>query len=269
MIPKEHARRLILGTAKFGMPDYGITSTHRTTAREAFDILDEALRLGITRFDTGEMYGDASLLLRAWVVDKRQPFAVTTKVRPDVVTHPGPMLFGDTLLLHSALVSDMALIPDMKRNSSQRIGASVYRPNEVRAALAHGADVVQVPWSVFDRSCEEWITDTRIVTRAPFQQGLLLAPHVGRPNAELDALQRAWFVWCHEHGLRPLVAAWAFALLSHNRPVVFGVDTVQQLRQTADALAEIDDIHPNTMTGMRNALGMFTTYDAALGSRWR
>ena len=55
-------RKMVLGTAQFGM-DYGIANiSGKPTKKEVFDILTLAWEKGVRRFDTAPGYGSEALL---------------------------------------------------------------------------------------------------------------------------------------------------------------------------------------------------------------
>lgn len=74
--------KLALGTAQLGT-DYGIQGNGKPDPKEARKLLDAALELGISLFDTAADYGDAEVLLGDYLAKSgaRDSARVVTKLR--------------------------------------------------------------------------------------------------------------------------------------------------------------------------------------------
>ena len=245
--------RLCLGTAKIGLPWYGLGSVSRPGPDEIVAILQRAQRLGIAWFDTGAAYGDAE----DWLSVAGAP-CVVTKLAPGLVregafyTRAGAD-FIEGVMLHNPSVADLqddTLIGmlDDKNSCLEFVGASVYTPEEARAAIAANLGAIQVPYCLLDRRhegtmCEATAAGLKVFARQPFLQGLLtnrlppdlfektgptLAAHVLLFRDRLDTL-------CAAHGVSRVQACLWFALDSPADYVVFGVGSVAHLEEVVGA----------------------------------
>jgi aryl-alcohol dehydrogenase-like predicted oxidoreductase len=248
--------RLCLGTAQF-MPGYGIASQHRVSASDTVNILRTAYELGVRHFDTSEDYADASLRCARYLPHS---YWISTKLAPDLVEdgRVSRAHLGDPeaiLLLHNPTVDQLS-----DHDVTQWVdGASVYTPDEALAAIRAGLNTIQVPYHALDQShrragvfAAAKAADVTVMARQPWGQGLLTletesATCIALGRSTLDrvtANRYAELLWewrtvCGKHGLTPLEAGLRFSLESLADLVVFGVDTVEQLRQDV-AIAESD-----------------------------
>ncbi len=231
-------QRMVLGTVELGM-EYGIDGQARPAQGEAFAILDAALAAGIDTFDTASAYGNAEEILGEWI--KTRNCADRVKI---ISKGSGRADIGQSLkrlglkavdgyLLHNSKGS-FAELQEAKRNGlAKHIGASVYKPEEVRSEFEY----VQVPYNALDRRFEK-AQDTVVFVRSPFLQGLLLMnpadvpPHLASARPYVEAFQKI----ARQFGLSPLQAALLFVLHAHpTNLVVFGVKTLQQLSEIIEA----------------------------------
>jgi aryl-alcohol dehydrogenase-like predicted oxidoreductase len=231
-------------------------------------------------FDTASAYGVAEELLGSCLSPR---VAVTTKLLPLLSSHPdhltrlvaGQILASRTrlgrnnespvgVMFHSPQQGAeapvvAALLAARDAGLCQHAGTSVYFPSEFDA-LVHGQDIVQFPYSVFDRRFAEQGVFQRarergitVYARAPFCQGLVVMEPERVPERLAHARPhvRTFQGICAEHGVRPAEAALRFALESPADYVVFGVDTMAQLE--ADLAVAKDDPSP-TWLALKDAL---------------
>jgi aryl-alcohol dehydrogenase-like predicted oxidoreductase len=261
------ADKLCLGTAQFGL-DYGVANRAGKPPMETvFRILDAAWSGGIHWFDTAAAYGDAETILGEWLATKNPGVAASirmvSKLRPGVLDSPDASpatvierevhaslarlrishLAG--YLLHRADdlarpgVAD-ALLQMKAAGLAERVGVSVYEPEDAMAAVASGAiDAIQVPCNVFDQRLDRVgffpaarARGVTVFARSPFLQGLLcLRPEdVPAHLAMARPLLVDFRAIAARHGLAPEQAALGFVRrhpgIDH---IVLGVDTPAQL----------------------------------------
>lgn len=259
--------KLALGTVQFGLA-YGIANTVGQVPRdEVARILARATEAGIDTLDTAAAYGDAEQVLgmtgtAGWRIVTKVPALPAGTEDPhawvhEVVSRSLAKLGTeqvDAVLLHRA--QDLAgregavlwagLRDVRDAGLSARIGLSIYGPDDLAALPEHVMpDIVQAPFSVFDRRLETsgWADrlaaqGTALHIRSAFLQGLLLMPPAARPARfrAFDATFARWTDFLAETGQAPLEAALGLAL---SRPwaerVLVGVDSAAQLADILDA----------------------------------
>jgi aryl-alcohol dehydrogenase-like predicted oxidoreductase len=209
---KEHRniKKLILGTAQFGL-SYGISNMHgQLTQSEAKTILSRAAEAGIRTLDTAAAYGESEASIGKALHDSRL-FRVITKYPPNAPVKSIKQALEESLqrlgqesvhgyLLHSySTYQDnpnvLAELQELKAQGKvEKVGVSLYHPEEAIALLDIDApiDIVQFPYSVFDRRFEPVLPDLRrksIEThvRSIYLQGLYFM----KPDAIPAHLQKA------------------------------------------------------------------------------
>ena len=239
MIPRD---RLVLGTAKAGMPWYGYNSTSRPTAAESIAILRHAWRKGIQTFDTALGYGDAMHLINAAGIGRCN---VITKARLPLHFDAGDYL---GLLVHNPTVAEMADLPVDS-------GVSVYTVEEVAAARRLGIAPIQAP-----ASCLNPPVDVEY-GRAPFLQGVLLRePDLAPPalRKAVEMFQALAMINC----LTPLELALHSA---YGERIVFGVSSIMQLELV---LLACEQTVPEKVIAKARELASSVDATAALPSLW-
>ncbi|MVB09695.1 Aldo/keto reductase family protein [Caprobacter fermentans] len=263
--------KLALGTAQLGT-DYGIQGNGKPDPKEARKLLDAALELGISLFDTAADYGDAEVLLGDYLAKSgaRDSARVVTKLRQGVLDGVPEKKYEavleqnieqsmhrlksdrlDGLLFHNAeyvfrTPAVEALIGEKYRGAVNRVGVSVYAPAEAEAALAYdGLDVIEVPYNVLDRRLDRsgFFRRARergmtIFARSSLLQGLLTMPPERLPDfMGFAAPYVAQFQeLCGEVSLSPLECAAGFAAAHpYIDYLIFGADSVKQLEEYARA----------------------------------
>ncbi len=161
---------LVLGGVQFGLP-YGIAnSTGRPGDEELRRILALAENSGVTHVDTATGYGDSEERIGAALAAK-SPLKIVTKLPPDVssaqnardaVAQSLQRLRRkrlDAVLLHrfehfhaAGGVIWRALSEDQAAGRVDRIGVSIYHPDQLRALLDEPAvGLIQLPFNILDR----------------------------------------------------------------------------------------------------------------------
>ncbi|MDO8505534.1 MAG: aldo/keto reductase [bacterium] len=197
-------RDICLGTVKLGNPDYGFSSSSQGDAFDfdAMNFLEEAGRLGISRFDTSPRYGRSEKVLgeyfkscanTPWVSSKidglvqgakETPRSMLKSVEKSLRTLNLEVL--DLCYLHQ---NDLEIISDpyvhegfallKEKQLIKEAGVSLYSIDECRYATVAGVfDTIQVPVSVFDLKFYNYLVENRkkrvkIIARSLLLQGIL------------------------------------------------------------------------------------------------
>lgn len=270
------AERLALGTVQFGL-DYGVANSRgRVEADEVAAILDLARTAGIDTLDTAVGYGGSERTLgEAGVAG----FNILTKLPelPEATTDViGWVLTEATasierlgrqrlhgLLLHRPL--DLVgprgqelragLVAARETGLTDRIGVSVYSPEDLDRVWNDDLDLVQAPSNALDRrlASSGWLdrladAGAEVHTRSAFLQGLLLMDE--RPayfDRWADVLG-SWDRWVESNECSPVEAALGAALADDRIDrVVIGVDGRDQLGEILDALGAPLPVPPDTL----------------------
>ncbi|WP_299824494.1 aldo/keto reductase [uncultured Pontibacter sp.] len=219
MTKAENLYKLILGTAQFGL-DYGISNTRgQITQAEVDAILTKAAEAGITTLDTAAAYGESETSIGK-ALQGKSGFKIITKYPPN---EPGKSInraFEESLqrlgqkkiygyLLHSfsTYAENPAVIDELLQlkaaDKIEKAGVSLYHPAEAEILLKADApiDIVQFPYSVFDRRFESILPELRwkgIEThvRSVYLQGLYfmqpdaIPAHLQKAAPKVKALQQ-------------------------------------------------------------------------------
>lgn len=265
------SQKIGLGTVQFGM-EYGIANRRGIASREELSaILEIACEAGVRVLDTAPGYGASESLLgkslpkqnRFRIVTKTpvgQPFesgedvagVVVDGLRESLRRLHVPSVYG--LLEHrperllgaqgDEVFGAMAALRD--EGLTQRVGASVYSPEQLDAIVArHAVDLVQVPISVFD---QRFLRSGRlgalraagieVHARSVLLQGVVGMPPDALPDflTEMVSPLGRLTELAAENDLTPVAAAIAFV---QNQPdvdvVLCGVEDQVQLREVLDA----------------------------------
>ncbi len=249
-------KKIVIGTAQFGM-DYGIANvTGKPTKKEVFNILSFAWDKGVKRFDTSPGYGSEALLGEFITANGlRNEAIVLTKIpslegASDYETFVRTSLelslknlgcLVDVLFFHnpadSKLVLEYPVFFEKLLNEYpvSTLGVSVYETREVEELSGCEFELAfQFPFNVLDqRFVRVSMTQGKRYARSVFLQGLLASPNGLRPDApgELLNLQKDYHDRLADHHLDPVRFAVSFA--AHNVAVdyfLIGVDLAKQLR---------------------------------------
>ena len=257
--------KLGLGTVQFGLP-YGITNQGGQVSREeAQRTLDAARAAGIDTLDTAIAYGESELRLGDLGVSD---FRVVTKLGepPADESNIGSWVAASVagslerlrierlagLLLHrsqSLLDEDGAALYEAlqslkSRGLVEKIGVSIYDPEELDRLSPFSFDLVQAPFSIVDRrlATSGWLerlhaSGTEVHTRSAFLQGLLLLEPEALPEAftAWRPLWARWATWLQQNRLTALEGAVGF--VAAQRAVDRVIIGVENSRQLLDAVA--------------------------------
>lgn len=277
--------RIALGTVQFGMK-YGVANTSGQVHKEVVkDTLKLALKSGIDVLDTARAYGESEEILRYSGVEN---FKIVSKIPPveegnknlvnmikmsvtQSLTNLGcESLYG--LLLHrpadllrqNGLDIYASLLELKKQGIVEKIGISVYGPDDLDKLSDFQFDLVQAPMNILDRRMEKsgWLRrlsmqGTEIHIRSVFLQGLLLMKKSQRPKYFLpwQNLLSVYDNWIIENKLTPLQACLGF-LNNYTEidKVVVGVTSPKQLKEVISASSEASLSLPEKLRTNESAL---------------
>ncbi|HXP31150.1 MAG TPA: aldo/keto reductase [Stellaceae bacterium] len=257
--------RIGLGTAQFGMA-YGVTNRRgRVALDEARRILAAGHRAGIRVIDTAAFYGETEAVLGV-LEDAACGFRIITKTPPIAAERIGAaeaeevrlMLARsrqnlrrrrlDGVLVHHGqelLRPGGERILDVLREAKargevERIGVSVYDPDELAAVLKRFTpDLVQLPLNLLDQRFAASGVLTRlkamgaeIHARSLFLQGTLLVAPAALPPPldDASAVFAAVAEFLAAHGLDPLAGCLAYGLsLAEIDCLILGATAAEEL----------------------------------------
>ncbi|WP_165820673.1 aldo/keto reductase [Pontibacter virosus] len=174
------AKRLILGTAQFGLP-YGISNQRgQIPEAEVAAILAEAAKAGLDTLDTAAAYGSSEQCLGNVLNSLPETYRIISKYPPNQPGKPIAQAFRESLerlridklygcLLHSyaSYSGKPSILDELQELKSsgqvEKIGISLYHPAEAEELLQQEVpiDLVQFPYSIFDRRFEELLPELR------------------------------------------------------------------------------------------------------------
>ena len=258
--------RLTLGTVQFGM-HYGINNLFGVPDLDrSLSIINEAVSKGIKSIDTACAYGNAEDILGISSVVLCKDVKITSKLMPNCLDgidaknykeilvnklKDSLMKIGvkslDGYLLHSSrYVFDNQIIKSLSHLKEiglvQNIGVSIYEVDEaLEAAKNPLIDYIQIPYSVFDQRLENTNffdsakrNNKKIFARSCFLQGLVFMKQEKIPGhlrgfiPYLDEYKKI----IREYGVTVAKGCLLFSLGQKAiDSVVFGVDTIEQLRE--------------------------------------
>lgn len=263
--------KLALGTAQFGMP-YGIANKNgQVSLEEVRRILAFAIDAGIDTLDTAIAYGQSESCLGAIGC---QNFRVITKLPAlprdisnlndwvnNQISESLSKLNLDSvygLLIHRSsdiLNASGTVIVDILQKLKlagivQKIGVSIYHPDELQAVLEKcSLDIVQAPFNVFDRRLvtSGWLErlhdlNIEVHVRSVFLQGLLLMPRGKVPEKfkQWSDIFDSWHAWLRENGADAITACLDFvASYPMIDRVIVGVESLSQLQSLVGALEKL------------------------------
>ena len=260
--------KLALGTAQFGL-DYGINNKKgKISKKEAYKILDFAIRNDINFLDTAYSYGDCEIVIGDFIKETNANFKIISKFSSDktvninkVIQESLDRLHSDRLygyLIHNFQYylkypqqwSELEKIRDSGK--IEKIGFSFYFPKEVQYLLERDIhfDIAQVPINIFDQRFQKLFTELKkknveIYARSIFLQGLIFQS----PNDLMGSLKKIGSKLQRLHSLSevtniPLSSLCInFVLLNKNiDKVIVGVDSLKNLKENIKALSYQNEV---------------------------
>ena len=260
-----------LGTAQFGQ-DYGVANVRgKVSESEVSEILDYARSVGINSLDTAFAYGVSESVIGEYlkrnpgsfkVVSKLpafgqyQPWKVEESLKQSMQRLGTGKLYGYLLHRFSDIIMCAGIWDDMIRlkqeGKIEKIGFSLYAPAELVCLLDQGMnfDMVQVPYSVFDRRFEQYFDilnkkGVEIQVRSVFLQGLaFLDPaHLPVPLRGAQSCFERLHEISAEQGIAIETLCLNFVVLNtFISKVLVGVDGLDHLKRNVKALQSIDKV---------------------------
>ncbi len=252
--------KISLGTVQFGLR-YGIANRKgKIPPKEVFEILKYAADSGINCLDTAFAYGDSEDVIGAYLRRYPHQFQVVSKLpsldvytlgkaeeclrvtlwRLNIKKLSGYLIHSfENFLAYEDLWGELTCLK--KKGLIDRIGFSLYSPNELEILFRKNIafDLVQVPYSIFDRRFEKYFGILRrdrveIHARSVFLQGLVfLNPddchgHFLKARKQISGLRNL----SRDNNISISAICLNFVLL-HNciDKVVIGVDSLSHLEE--------------------------------------
>ena len=264
----EKYKKLIIGTAQWGL-DYGISNSKGKTDKcEVENILKTAKQYGINTLDTASAYGDAEKIIGEL---KTEDSKIITKIsigdqdkdakesRKDM-HNKVKRSFSDLgeFKLEGVLVHDPDNLETCKNSWSwdalkdikeegymEKIGISVYNPSQAeKLAEIYKPDIIQLPFNAFDQKAANLGTLKRlkdegieIHARSIFLQGLLLMniKDISKYFSPWMSEIERWHKYCFKNKLTLLEGAIANAMNEENiDKFLVGIEDTRQLVQIVD-----------------------------------
>ena len=260
-----------LGTVQFGLK-YGIQDNGKPSKEEIFNILDAAINNGIAIFDTAAAYGDSEVVLGNYFSSRHLDYntiKVISKISSDIVFKNCKNKEESVLVeelsknvnislnnlkidkLYGLLYHDSKSVFDEKRirileevkstGVVDKVGISIYTPDEALKALDYSIDIIQVPYNVFDQRLDKvnffYLAKEKgieIFARSSLLQGLALMASNELPDKVIFAKEYIsnFENLCKQYNVGKLEAAITYvASNSKIDYIVFGVDNIGHLSE--------------------------------------
>ncbi len=271
--------KLVLGTAQLGL-DYGIANKiGKPEENKAFEILEYAVKNGISYFDTAYSYGNSEI-----IIGKFLNISKAYKNKINIITKMAPLKkkklyekdinnrFFESLnrlgqeSIYCYMVHDFN---DIKNNSYsiakiffklksdgyiKKIGVSVYDENQIKFLLKNfGFDLIQIPINIFDqRLLKDDILldlkkrDIEIYARSVFLQGLIFLDKNNLP-LEFKSVKK-YLEKISNISLKFNISKEEVALLFVNAineidKIVIGIEKIEQLKRNIKIVNNFKNIH--------------------------
>ena len=267
--------KISIGGVQFGQ-DYGIANTRgQVPQSEVFAILNYAQSAGIEYLDTAFAYGESESVIGEYLGEYPNRFKIVSKLPPLEQYGPGKVeeFFMQSLqrlrikqlqgyLLHR--FKDILISGDLwndlicmkKSRRVEKIGFSLYSPDELSFLLDKKIDfdMVQVPYSVFDRRFEKYFDllnkkGIEIHARSVFLQGLAFLEADGLPaplkmaRPQLENLRQI----AGDQKISVGALCLNFVLANrHIDKIIIGVDSLAQLQNNVagiDSMASVQEVY--------------------------
>lgn len=264
--------KIILGTVQFGQV-YGVANTRgRILEDEIFDILQYAQYVGINTLDTALNYGCSERIIGHFLTNKENCFNIISKL-PSLEQYPDGRveellatslkslnrnkIFGYLIHKFSDYLTHEELWGQMTSFKSkgiiEKIGFSLYYPEEIEILLRKKVefDVVQLPYSIFDRRFEKYFEALKanqvdIYARSAFLQGMAfldpdqLQGTLMRAKDQIGILKKL----SRETNISISAICLNFILSNQNvDKVVIGIDSLDHLKTNVESLEHFEELN--------------------------
>lgn len=259
-------RKIVIGTAQFGL-NYGISNqTGKVSQNQVCQILDYAAKNHILEIDTAQGYGDSEAVLGEYLKNTVNDFLIQSKFIDDQSLSFTEMLYQslehlnvdhlDIFYFHRfeqfKTFKNFAQVKQAKEKGLfKKLGVSLYELSELEIAVSHPeVDAIQIPFNIFD-NCLKKIellkaakkNNKIIYVRSVFLQGLFfIDPNqlpeklksFHQPLIKLKALaDKLGF------SVQTLCLNYVLNLPFIDR-VVIGVDSLEQIKSNVEMIQKID-----------------------------
>ena len=263
-------KKIIIGTAQFGM-NYGVSNTIGVPdKKEIKSIIDYCLKNNINHLDTAAMYGNSETILGETGIED---FKVITKIPVHKSCNHQSIISSvkesckklkvnrlEGLLLHSYNSSEkddhfLSLLEEIKDTKLvKKIGVSIYNFEDmVKIHQKFKVDIFQIPLNILNRETflDQFLSQVRssgteVHIRSIFLQGLLLMKKNVRPSyfKKWEKLFNQWDLWLEKQRLTSLEVCLSFAFHSKNNDkVLIGIDSLKQLKETLTIIKNLRKIN--------------------------
>ena len=268
---------IILGTANFGNK-YGIANRDEYSKdKNVTEIINTAVEIGVTSFDTAKAYGEAEMILGHNLVGKDH-LNVTTKIGKNECGKTSQVISSiqkslentklekfSAVLLHDSSVLEgnyrnevkNGLLELLKLGFCDRIGVSAYSEDEVIKTKENFPELTefQIPENICDQRKfsslylnELACSGNNITVRSIFLQGLLLMDANDVPK-ELNSAREKLIelkAFSELNAVSILDACIAYAKsIPWASGLVFGIDTTQQLKKIVSSFNQSLNLDTN------------------------
>lgn len=248
-----------LGTVQFGL-NYGIQGNHRPDLDLVYSLLDKAISCGIFCFDTAIAYGDAEQILGRYfetrkVIDDNVKIITKDKssyslnqlisnIKESINRLHIRKLYGFLYHDSSSVYNNQSmnmLKTVRKEQYAEKIGVSIYTPDEALQAINYDIDIIQVPYNLFDNRLDKVVffkkakeKGIEIYARSSLLQGLALMDCNNLPdNVKFAKVYLSKFDdLCKKYNISRLNAAVNYVSFNEYIDyIVFGTDNMRQLSE--------------------------------------
>lgn len=260
--------KICLGTAQLGM-SYGISNVAgKPTFEQCRTIVRFAMENGITAFDTAPAYGDSEKVLGRCLSELGQEAVLISKL-PRLDWRPGPgeiasqiqeslkasmanlliarlpiCLFHQFKDMYAQERLGLQTLLSLKESGwVERIGASIYSPEEAEACLRNpSCEVIQVPFSAADKRLLEMDFFRRakakkktILVRSVFLQGLFFKRDLPAELQDFEPFRQRIESMAESEGMDAAEFVFRYALsFEEIDSLIIGVDSIDQLRRNIE-----------------------------------
>lgn len=264
--PELLVKKLALGTAQFGL-DYGISNkTGRIDEEKVRAILDFARQENIEILDTAYAYGTSEEVLGRYFESSKNCFKIITKlnfslneryyIEQSFSRLRQKKVYGFLIHNFKLFRENPAILETLLEYKSQgridKVGFSINTTEELEHLLEKGVDfdIVQLPYSVFDRRFEPYFKSLcaagmEIHVRSVYLQGLFfkkteeLPPCFDSVREKLGRLHRI----CEELGVSVCSLCINFALPNGSiDKVVIGIERIENLEEAIEAAGDMNKV---------------------------
>ncbi|MDD5005735.1 MAG: aldo/keto reductase [Candidatus Omnitrophica bacterium] len=262
-------KRIVLGTAQFGMK-YGIANrSPKPSPKDIFNILEYAFGKGINALDTAYSYGNSEQLIGDFIAQSGNYFKIISKLPnlsdkgiSDVEKYfhktlnnlKQPALYGYLIHKFDNLIENKeiwGILESLKQDGLvEKIGVSLYNVSELEYLLNNNIkfDIVQIPYNIFDQRFKTYFSvlknmKAEIHSRSVFLQGLffletdIINKDFQLAKDNINKLRRISI----DNNIPLFALCLCFVLLNpFLDKVIIGVDSVEQLRQNIDSFEYLD-----------------------------